>query len=211
MYCITRKDMKFGEYFISARTRANLVFNPSSHTVDAPGVYIQIAIRFFDMESEESKVKGVPRTKTEIENELEQGSKMKGIVIDTNMKQVYIDADDKFYRDIHLGKWALEKIFGNSIPEQIEKDPYYKNEYLLSSVIDYLENEFAEWVQENCHFCKVTKKDIQNGDAFDGAEPGDRQLSDRGLQEFYAKQLEYQNKLEVTGFTYEFKGGLYWE
>lgn len=208
--------MKFGNYFIPARTRGNLVFNPRSKTVNAPGIYIQVAIGLFNMESEESKIKGVPLAKTEIVNELEQsryneGSKMTGIVIDSNMSQVYMDADDKFYSDAFLRKRELEKIFGDVIPEQIEKAPYCKNEYLLSSVIDYIEKEFAEWVQKNCHFRKVTKKDIENGDALDGAEPGDRQLSERGLQEFNTKLLEYQKKLEVTGFTYEFKGGLYWE
>lgn len=216
MYCITRNNMKFGDYFIPARTKATLVFNPSSHTVDAPGVRLKIAIGLFDMAEVDEKTKGVPITKTEIENELEQSrfhasNKMTGIVIDTDISQVYMDAADKFYSDIRLRKWSLEKIFGDVIPEVIEKAPYYKDEYLLSSVIEYLDNEFAEWVQKNCHFRKVTKRDIENGDAFDGAEPGDRQLSDTGLQEFYTKQLEFQKKLEVTGFTYEFKGGLYWE
>lgn len=168
------------------------------------------------MESEEAKIKGVPVAKTAIENELEHskydvGSKMTGIVIDSNMAQIYMDAGDSFYKDAHISKWDLEKILGDIIPEEIEKAPYNKDKYLLSSIINYLEKEFAEWVQGNCHFRKVTKSDIENGDAFDGAEPGDRQLSDKGLKEFYEKQLEYQNKLEVTGFTYEFKGGLHWE
>lgn len=216
MHCIIRNNMKFGNYFIPARTSGNLVFNPRSQTVNAPGIYIQVAIRLFDMESEESKIKGVPIAKTEIVNELEQsrcneGSKMTGIVVDSNMAQVYMDAGDSFYKDAHLRKWDLEKIFGDYIPEVIEKAPYYKDTYLLSSTIDCLENEFTEWVQKNCHFRKLTKRDIENGDTFDGAEPGDRQLSERGLQEFNRKILEYQNKLEVTGFTYEFKGGLYWE
>ncbi len=215
MYCLTRNDMKFGNYFVPARTRANLVFKPNSQTVNAPGIHLRIAISLFDMESEEDKIKGVPITKTEIENQLENKycvhNKMTGIVIDTDMTQVYMDANDKFYSDVHLRKQNLEKVFGYIIPEEIEKAPYYEDEYSLSSVIDYLDNQFSEWVQNNCHFRKVTKRDIENGDALDGAAPGDRQLSDRGLQEFNTKQLEYKNKLEVTGFTYEFKGGLHWE
>ncbi|MNP72343.1 hypothetical protein D3C76_1688770 [compost metagenome] len=68
-----------------------------------------------------------------------------------------------------------------------------------------------EWIHNNCEFVELTEEEIENGEGFDGAQAGDRTLSDSGLEKFYIKKLEYQNKLETTGFTYDFKGGLIWD
>ena len=213
MYCITRKDMKFGQYFIPARTKARVVNTPTSRNGNAPGLHLVIAVDLFDMYPNKSK--GVPLSRVEINDELQKKpygrttSTMRGIVIYTNGAQVFLDAGDRFYQDAALYKWQLEKIF-TTIPEGIEKADYSKD-YSLASVVEYLKEEFAEWVQNNCQFHVLTKQEIQDGEGFDGAEPGDRILSFKGMEQFEQKQLVYQNRLEVTGFTYEFKGGLIWE
>ncbi|HVJ49391.1 hypothetical protein [Desulfitobacterium sp.] len=216
MYCITREDMKFGHYLIPARTSAEVVNTPQYHEVNIPGLHLRIAINLFNIHPK--KHLGVPISEIEINNEFERcaygsaKSKMIGIEIDTQGDQVYIDAGDKFYRDATLSQWNVEKIFGENTPDDLTKAPYsHLKEYRLESIIEYLEEEFAEWVNGNCEFTILTEEDIENGIGFDGAGPGDRILSDKGLEQFREKQLEYQKRLERTGFTYRFKGGLIWE
>jgi len=57
----------------------------------------------------------------------------------------------------------------------------------------------------------LAEEDIENREGIDGSYPAERILSEIGLRQFEEKQLEYQTKIEVTGFTYEFKGGLIWD
>jgi hypothetical protein len=124
-----------------------------------------------------------------------------------------MDAGDKMYWDYGLYDWQLEKIFGkDNVPQNLLKGKYayYCKDARLQDVVEYLEEEFAEWVQENCEFITLTEEDIENGFGFDDAEEGDTTLSQKGIEQFENKCLEYQNKLEVTGFTYDFQGGLTW-
>lgn len=214
MYCITRNDMKFGEYFVPARTKAKVINKPMYHDAGIPGLQLYISINLFDIHPK--KKTGVPISEIEINNELENvrmgsaNSTMEGIVIYTHGDQVYMGAEDEFYKDATLSKWAVQKLFGEVIPESIDK-AQYSNDYRLDSVIEYLENEFAQWVKDNCDFKVLTAEDIENGEGFDGAYPEDSTLSEVGIRQFEEKQLEYQNRLEITGFTYEFKGGLFWD
>lgn len=210
MYCLTRYQMKFGKETIPARTKAIVINKVTTDTVDAPGVYIKLAIDNFTLH------------KKDINNENEviiyhvnvNDATLGGIIIDTNTQAVYMDAQDKLYYYTGLYDWQLEKIFGkDNIPNNLFLGKYKYNgkDAKLMDVIDYLDDEFAEWVNNNCEFCILSEEDIQNGDCFDGAEAGDKTLSEKELEQFYAKQLEYQNRLETTGFTYEFKGGLIWD
>lgn len=203
--------MRFGQYCVPAGTKANIMNNPKTDTVDAPGVYLTIAVDLWDIKinGKEPELVSDTRIKNELEDKTD--SEMTGIVVSTNTSEVYMDADDKLYKEKELYEWQVLKIFLNSIPESISKAKYNDKRYMLCSVVDYLEDEFSEWVQKNCHFRKVTKHDIENGDAFDGAEPGDRMLSDTGVKQFEEKKAEYQNKLHNIGFTYEFRGGLIWD
>lgn len=213
MYCITRNDMKFGDYFIPARTKAIVINKPAYREANIPGLYLDIAIRLSDAALKQRKT--VPINEVEVGNELEsthyQRSKMVGIEIQTNGEHVFMDAGDSFYNDSMIAEWEVKKIFPNGVPEALEKAPYHINQYMLQSIIDYLENEFAEWVQKNCDFHKLTKRDIENGEGFDGACPGDRILSNSGMEQFDKKKNEYQARLETIGFTYDFKGGLIWD
>jgi len=218
MYCITKHDMKFGDYFIPARTKATVINTPRCHDADIPGLYLQLAISLWDMLPTERKEEGVPVFVTQINNEMENESipfntqsQMVGIVVDTNSTQVYLDAGDDFYFDATISEWKVKKIFDGIVPEQIEKRRYVSKEYYLRSIIEYLDEEFTEWVQKNCHFRKLTKQDIENGEGFDGASPGDRILSTKGMKQFEEKKRKYQAKLETIGFTYDFKGGLIWD
>lgn len=210
MYCITRNDMKFGEYFIPARTKAEVINKPTYKQADLPGLQLRIVINLFDIHP--NKGTGVPLSVAQKNNELKNGAfgQMYGIAIYTNAPQVYLDAGDSFYQDSILSEWRVRKIFGETIPESIRKAEFERG-YLLIDVVYCLEEEFSDWVQDNCHFRKLTKRDIENGDGFDGASPGDRMLSGKGLEQFHEKRLEYQKRLEVTGFTYDFKGGLIWD
>lgn len=215
MYCITKGDMKFDDYFIPARTKATVINKPQYVGADIPGMCLKLVITLWDMLPEAEKRKGVPISRTKISNELEGRSfnvksEMIGIVITTNGTQVYMDAGDDFYFGVTLYEWQVKKVFNGEIP----KDLYPKqgtNTYYLQGIIDYLEDKFEDWVKNNCNFHILTKQDIENGDGFDGAYPGDKTLSPKGMQQFEQKKLEYQNRLEAIGFTYDFKGGLIWD
>lgn len=216
--CITRSDMRFGDYFIPVRTKAIAISDPVSTTVDAPGVYLKIYINLFDMFSEEKRMTGVPANKTRINNELEgkpygcTSSQMIGIVVSTNAKQVYMDAGSRFYQNESISGWKAEKIFPDGIPGKLTeglKETGYR--YRLVDIIEYLGEEFAKWVQKKCQFHTLTEDDIENGIDFEGAKVGDKILSDLGHKQFSEKQFEYQERLEAIGFTYEFSGGLIWD
>ncbi|KLU63109.1 hypothetical protein CEB3_c05290 [Peptococcaceae bacterium CEB3] len=217
MYCITREDMKFGQYFVPARTKAKVISKPMYHDVGLPGLQLYIAIKLFDIHPNPKAGAGVPLSEVEINNELEgvrmngSNSKMEGIVVYTHGNQVYMDGGDEFYASATLSKLMVQRIFGEDIPKFVDKAQYTHDCYTLESVIGHLENEFSDWVKGNCDFKILTEEDIENGEGMDGSEPGDSVLSELGLKQFYEKQLEFQKKLEVTGFTYEFKGGLIWE
>ncbi|RCX20909.1 hypothetical protein DFR58_101111 [Anaerobacterium chartisolvens] len=212
--CITRKDMKFGGYFIPARSKGVIINKPQYDKV-VPGLNLLISISLYNMRTEEERKEGVPLSHVERRNELESmdgssSARMIGIVVCADGNQVYIDGGHKFYEDAHLTGRQIERILGQ-IPPGLHTDEYRKD-YKIRHVIDYMENDFAEWVGLNCEFKPLTKQDIENGEGFDGAAPGDRVLSDAGLEAFFSKQREHQNKLEAaTGFTYGFKGGLIWD
>jgi len=210
VYCITRKDMKFGGYLVPARTRATVIGNPSSTTVDAPGVQLSITISFWNMHP--NRKDGVPLNELQVLNELGQydDAKLTGLMIDTNTEQVYMDAGDQFYRGATLYKWQVEKIFEGKIPEDVSLKEHNDREYKLDAIVSCLGATLASWVQKNCDFRRVTKRDIENGETIEDACPGDTMLSNKGLRQFEEKLLEYQNRLESTGFTYEFDGGLVW-
>ncbi len=209
MYCLTRNDMKFKDYFIPARTKANVITKPNTQTVDAPGVQLEISINLWNINN-----KPCPVSEVQIDNELQErayggaGSQFIGIVILTNTTEVYMDADDERYFDVDLYDWQVKRIFDDEIPK-LEKGRHGYTK--LRSVIEYLDNEFAVWVHDNCEFYTYTEEDIENGDCYGDAEAGDTTLSDKGIEQFENKKLEYQKKLEKIGFTYDFKGGLIWD
>lgn len=214
MLCKVRDEMKFGDFTIPAGTLAEVINTPKYREADIPGLHLELSVSLLNIAKNTNE--SVLMTEYRIINELDNrssaysGTQMIGIVINTDGTHVYMDAGDKFYREVTITKWKAEKVFDNKIPENITPQEHSR-EYGLRSIIDYLEDEFADWVLDNCHFRKITKREIENNEGFDGAEPGDRILSDRGLEQFYSKQKEYQNKLERIGFTYDFKGGLNWE
>lgn len=208
MKCITRYDMKFGDLIVPARTECIIIGTPKTYTVDAPGVQLNIVIYNHDLR--------IPNTENENEvikyrSNVNRAS-LDGILIHTNTESVYMDAGDYVYKDYGLYDWQLEKIFGKeNIPEGliIGKHEYNGKDAKLSAVVDYLEEEFADWVGENCDFRTLTEEDIEDF-AFSDFEVGDTTLSDTGLKQFEEKCLEYQKRLETTGFTYNFEGGLNW-
>jgi len=214
MYCLTRNNMKFGDYFIPARTIAKVINKPEYKAANIHGLHLHIAISLFNMAPEESRIAGIPVSQTRINNELdpkslsETTSQMFGITLSTIGTEVFLDAGDNFYKDAGISKWQAEKIFPNGIPNQIEKPPYENNKYFLRDIIGYLDNEFAEWVKDNCGFYELSEEDIENGEGLSGSEEGDKILTVHGLEQFEEKRTEYQNRLEVIGFTYNFKGGL---
>jgi hypothetical protein len=213
MYCITRKEMKFKDFIVPARTKCTVINKLNTTTVDAPGVQLMVSILLWDMKHfAKCLVSDV-----QIKDELSAGSDSSlfiGITVSTNTTNVYMDAGDKLYWDEELYGWQLKRIFGiDSVPMHFtqENNRHYGRIAKLRDVIDYMEDEFAEWVRENCEFYTLTEEDIENGDYHGDFEPGASILSDKGLDLFYVKQLEYQNKLENIGFTYDFKGGLVWD
>lgn len=209
MKCITRYEMKFGDIIVPARTTCRITNKPNTFTVDASGVQINVVVDNYDIniDNKENENK-VIKYRYNVNN-----ASLSGILIRTNTQSVYMDAGDKMYWDYGLYDWQLEKIFGkDNVPEGILKGKYayYGKDARLQDVVEYLEEEFAEWVQENCEFIILTEEDIENGFGFDDAEEGDTTLSQKGIEQFDKKLLEYQNRLEITGFTYDFRGGLIW-
>lgn len=210
MYCLTRYEMKFNDVVIPARTRGIVINKITTDTVNAPGVYVSMAIPNYDINKE------TIRNENKIIKHYDNvnSASLFGVVIDTNTLAVCMDAGDKLYFNTGVYDWQLENIFGkDNVPDNliIGKHKYNGKDAKLQEVICYLEDEFSQWINDNCEFCTLSEEDIENGDYFDGVEPGDRVLSDSGLQQFYEKQLEYKNMLETIGFTYDFKGGLNWD
>ncbi|MFR2889134.1 MAG: hypothetical protein ACLTDM_13175 [Clostridium butyricum] len=210
MKCITRYDMKFGDILIPARTECIIVNKPSMFTVNASGVQLNVVVRNYDLKLRD------------IENEnkiIKYGSNINkatldGIYIHTNTQSVYMYAGDYMYNNYNyeLRLWELEKIFGkDNIPKNlISEDTLLMRKYAtLSEVVEYLEEEFADWVSDNCDMRELTEDDMDEYE-FYGFEVGDTTLTDEGLKKFEKKCLEYKNKLETIGFTYDFKGGLIW-
>ncbi|WP_195618698.1 hypothetical protein [Clostridium paraputrificum] len=208
MKCITRYDMKFGDILIPARTECIVVNKPNMYTVNSSGVQLNIVVRNYDL-----KLKNIKNENKIIEygsniNEATLG----GIYIHTNTQSVYMYADEYINYDYELYLWQLEKIFGkNNIPDSlIMEDTLLMSKYAtLLDVVEYLEEEFADWVKDNCDMRELTEDDM-NEYEFYGFEVGDTTLTDEGLAKFEKKCLEYKNKLETIGFTYDFKGGLIW-
>ncbi|WP_123053124.1 hypothetical protein [Clostridium sp. JN-1] len=210
MFCLTRYDMRFGDIFIPARTKCTVINKIVDDIVDAPGIQVKMSVDNYDIkrhykENENKVIKY---------NQNLNDASLYGFVIDTNTEAVYMDAGANIYFHAGVYDWQLEKIFGKeNLPKNliIGKYEYNGKDAKLRTVIEYLEDEFSEWVQNNCEFYALDEDDIENGEGFDGAQPGDKILSSFGLQQFYIKKLEYQNKLETIGFTYDFKGGLIWD
>lgn len=210
MKCITRYEMKFEDIIVPARTTCRIINKPDIFTTDASGVQIGVVVDnyYINVENKENENK-VIKFRSNVNNGC-----LSGIFIRTNTQSVYIDAGDYMYRDYGLYDWQLEKIFGkDNVPQNLLKGKYdyYGKDAKLQDVIEYLEEEFAEWVQNNCEFITLTEEDIEEGFGFDGAEEGDSTLSQKGIEQFEKKLLEYQNRLETTGFTYDFRGGLIWD
>lgn len=209
MKCITRYEMKFGDIIVPARTQCRIINKPDTFTADASGVQINVVVENYDINAEYKENENkVIKYRYNVND-----ASLSGIFIRTNTQSVYMNAGDKMYWDYGLYDWQLEKIFDKgNIPEGLFKGKYayYGKDAKLQDVIEYLEEEFAEWVQENCEFIALTEEDIEDGLGFDDAEEGDTTLSQNGIEQFEKKCLEYQNKLETTGFTYDFKGGLIW-
>lgn len=205
MYCLTRYEMKFGDIVIPARTKCSVINKITSNTVNAPGIDVKLSVDNYT----------IRKPYIENENRIILYSQnvnlacLEGIVIDTNTEAVYMDAGDRLYFNSGLYAWELSKIFGEEkVPKHLLIEQYNGKDAKLRNVIDCLEDEFGEWVENNCDFIILSKEDIENGECFDGAGVGDKMLSDFGIEQFNKKKLEYQKKLEPTGFTYDFKGGL---
>lgn len=213
MYCVIKNDMKFGEYFIPAKTRARVINKPNYKDANVPGLDLYLAITLRDIVLMQKK--SALLSEVEIENELAEKNKntvMVGITISTDGTKVFMDAGADFYEDATISEYQVKKVLGvDDIPKEIKKVQYMVHKYYLNSVIDYLEDQFSKWVQKKCEFYTYTEEDIENGNCVADAEAGDTTLSTNGLEQFENKKLEYQEKLERIGFTYEFTGGLIWE
>lgn len=207
MYCLTRYDMKFEKMEVPARTKCSVINKITTDTVNAPGVDIKLAIDNYALKKPYKENENRVIRYWQNVNQ----SCLEGIVIDTSTEAVYMDAGDRLYLYSGLYDWELCKIFGEEkVPKKLllGKHNYNGKDAKLRDVIDYLEDEFNEWVENNCEFNILSKEDIENGEGFDGAGVGDKVLSDLGIEQFNKKKLEYQKKLETTGFTYDFRGGM---
>lgn len=214
MHCVIKNEMKFGDYVIPARIKARVVNKPSYKEANVPGLHLLLSVRLSDIAL--MKKESVLLTEVEIKNEYEDSyynsSKMIGIVIETDGTKVLMDAEDKFYDEATLYEFQVKKVLEvDEIPEEIKIAPYTSGQYYLESLVSYLEDQFAEWVQDNCEFYTYTEEDIENGECYADAEEGDTTLSAKGLEQFENKKVEYQSMLEKIGFTYDFKGGLIWD
>ena len=208
MKCITRYEMKFGDIMVPARTECYLIGKPNIYSPSAPGVQISVIVRNFDL-----RLKDIENENKVIEYgyNVNEGS-LDGHLIHTNTQSVYMYADD-IYENYGLYSYELEKIFGEgNVPDKLilgEKHRYDGKDAKLFDVINYLEEEFAEWVNKNCDFMELTEDNIEDYEMND-LEVGDTTLTQSGLADFEEKCMEYRKRLETTGFTYDFPGGLRW-
>ncbi|NOW07837.1 hypothetical protein [Clostridium beijerinckii] len=214
MYCVIKNDMKFGEYFIKGGTKARVINKPNYKEANIPGLDLYLAINLSDiaLQQKESVLESEIRIKNELEERCHSNTEMVGITLITDGTKVLMDAGADFYEEATIYDSQVKRVLEiENIPEKIKKAQYLNRPYYLRSIIEYLDNEFAQWVQDNCEFYVYTEEDIKNGDCWADAEPGDTTLSDKGIEQFKNKKIEYQKMLEKIGFTYDFKGGLVWE
>lgn len=212
MYCLIKNEMKFGDYVIPARTKATVINTPNCRESNVPGLDLYLAISLKEIAFKINK--DTLLSELEIKDELNNGGEtvMTGITIWTNGNKVLMDAGDNFYDEATLYEHQVIKVLGVSeMPQRIEIAQYTRNKYYLEDLVSYLEDQFAEWVQNNCEFYTYTEEDIENGECYADAEAGDTTLSDKGIEQFEKKKVEYQSMLERIGFTYDFNGGLIWE
>ena len=67
MYCLTKNDMKFGKYFIPARTKARVIGKPNYKDAGVPGLDLYLAFTLWDISLMQKK--SIPVSKVEIKNE----------------------------------------------------------------------------------------------------------------------------------------------
>lgn len=211
MKCITRYEMKFGDIVVPERTECTIVGKQHDYNADCSGVQLNLIIRNWDIGlKDKANENKVIKYKSNVNS-----ASLNGIFVHTNTQSVYVYADYCIYENYGLYEWQLEKIFGkDNMPKNLLKGRYQYNgkDSSLMEVIEYLDEEFAEWVRDNCEFMELTEEDINNDYCtFEGFEVGDSVLSDLGVKQFKEKQLEYKKRLETTGFTYNFTGGLIWD
>lgn len=203
--------MKFGDIIVPARTLCTILGKESYYEADAPGVQLNMIVHNWDIKRDDIENSNkIMKYRSNI-NE----ATLSGILISTNTQSVYMDASSEVYYDYGLYDFQLEKIFGkDNIPEKLFLGKYQFNgkDSRLRDVIAYLEEEFTAWVFKNCDFITITKSNIEDYEPYNSElSVGDTTLSTLGLEQFYEKQLEFKKMLEVTGFTYNFKGGLTWD
>lgn len=207
MKCITREKMKFNDIELPARTKCRII-NPKQFTPDVPGVQVNIYVTH----------RYIPEFR-DIKNDLEETpafrhyteTELIGYVLHTKTNQIYIEPNYKYYGDYGLYDWQVERIFDDNIPKWLkekaeETEINLHKPYKLFDVIIHLEDSFADWVQDECEFRTLDEEEARN---YPHLEEGMSLLVSE--EKFNKKKLEYQNRLEKTGFTYDFDGGLIWE
>ncbi len=137
-----------------------------------------------------------------------------GVVIDINPKDFLVEYNS--YKDEHYN-YVVPGIKLDELPYKINEEVFEKSKFrndntysiLLSDLIYYIDDAFAQEVEEHVTWRDLTEDEIDSGEYMDGQE---KTMTIEGEKWFYKRQSEILDKFEkLTGFTYFFKGGLVWE
>lgn len=200
MYCILKNEMKFDDVIVPSRTKCRIISHLKSDALKETNTIIELVIDNYFL------------GKVNIENENNivlsdkyKGDFLSGYYVVSNIDAIYLDASDEKFCDNRISKDDLNLIFGEeNIPKVLKKI----EEPTLFDVVYCLESAFSEWVNNSCDFKIVTEDDIEANNEYDAFNPGDKILTIDCVPLYNSKKLEYQNKLEKIGYTYDFKGGL---
>lgn len=100
--------------------------------------------------------------------------------------------------------WEEKKVPSKSW-KRVDGEMVQQNEYLLTDVIDYLDDAFSDWVDKECEKRHVSDEEKESGDI---PEEFDWVFTDEAQDKF--SEMQYKLELEFaknSGFYYHFLGG----
>jgi len=201
--CLTRNETKLGDLIVPKFTKGTIMTDCDRITANAPGVIIPVSIFYHDCRNIEQQMLKIDPVRHYYGH---GGIHLDGFIFRFSTQDLYIIYKPDL-KDVQLYKWQSQKLIV-PITEDTFKPEWMKTYDYLGHVINCFDDWFAEWVNKNCKFRKCSKSDREENSEL---EPGTMILTDEGLDNFYEKQKELMINLgDVTGYTFEFKGGLNW-
>jgi len=200
MKCVTKKEIKVKDFVIPARTVGTII-NMRNQEFDCHSNDLLVMVDLLEFNLEEKTYAEIyPSDKNE-ERYWPKSTYLRAIVLSITSAEVYLDAED-YYKGRKIYNRQLQEVFDGNVPNDLKVDQTKPR--ILHEVIDYLENEFSDWVEKNCKWhSEETLEDEEEQNNF--------YMTDESQKRFDYKRRAYQDMLGKIGLIYKFTGGLVWE